>query len=437
MDLRVRLFAYLSCFSLLLLALACLVLTISLRQDVAEEIEASTRLVEIMLSVSEARQGETGALKRLIEGDRLRHVALFIERSGREQQPSSEPSGLFQSLLARLSLSGPDTAHERRVRVGDDTLLIRTDPRGEIREKLRDAARVLGTLLLFSLGTMLVAWYAAHRALKPVRAFEDGLERLARGEKKATLPSFELKEFRRIASAIDRLATSLADSRAAERRLTQRLMALQEAERRELARELHDEFGQSLTAIGVAAAFVERHADTAASATLVECAKDIRAEAAKVSSHVRGMLSQLRPHSLDGLGITDALRELIDNYRQRTPAIEMEVSLSSALPSLPSVCGLALYRTLQEALTNVLRHSGARQVSVTLKAAKEQVVLTVADNGCGRAETLLRHSGGGLPGMFERARMARGKLRLIDAPGGGICIELSVPTSNKGENEDD
>lgn len=442
MDLRLRLLGYLSGFSLLLLALAGVILVMSLRQDVDEEIGASTRLVDIMLTVSEARQGEPGALQRLIDSGRLRHVTLLLERSKMEHVSQAAvlpgPVGLFPAWLVALALPGPAAVHERRIAVGDATLVIRADPGSEIRERLRDAARVLGTLLLFSLGTMLLAWHAAQRALQPVRAFEEGLERLARGEEKAVLPPFELKEFRRIAGAIDRLAASLAEARAAQRRLARRLMEVQEAERRELARELHDEFGQSLTAIGVAAAFVARHAGTAACATLVECAVDIRTEAARVASHVRGLLAQLRPHGLEGLGIADALRELVDTYRQRAPALVIEALLPPALPPLPSATGLALYRALQEALTNIVRHSGARHVRIVLAWEPQRLLLTVADDGCGRANTVQSRRGGGLLGMGERTRMAGGQLTLADADGdtGGLLIALSLPLGETGDNND-
>lgn len=439
MDLRLRLLAYLSAFSLLLLCFTALAMLNTLHRDVAEEVEASTRLAELMLTIGEARQTGSEPLRRLLEKDRLRHVTLFLDRSETEQPSPSAPGGPLAGLVDRLAQPLSGSVHERRIRFGDETLVIRADPRSEIHEILRDAARMLGTLLLFSLGTMLLAWYAAHRALRPVRAFEDGLERLTRGETDATLPRFELREFRRIADAIDRLAAHLGESRAAERRLTRRLLELQESERRELARELHDEFGQSLTAIGVGAAFVERHAGTADSAALIECARDIRCEASRVSGHVRNLLRELRPHGIESLGVVDSLRELIEGWRQRAPQIELDVTLPTTLPALSPIAGLALYRTLQEALTNVLRHSGASRARIVLASSADMLRLTVADNGRGRAASVAQGSGGGLPGMLERALMADGQLRFSDAPGGGLQLELSLPTENqrKGKIEND
>jgi two-component system sensor histidine kinase UhpB len=389
-----------------------------------------------MLAVGEARAQGGERLRRLIGEGPLRHVSVALEGSDTPPGPP-QPSGLARWIARWLPLDRAGANGERRIAFGDDTLLIRPDPASEVGEILREAQRLLGILVLFSLGTLAAAWFATHRALRPVRALEERLEQLSRDEQRAPLPPFELKEFRRIAGAIDRLADSLARSRETERRLGRCLMELQEAERRDLARELHDEFGQSLAAIGVAAAFVERHAGTAPPAQLAECARDVRAESAKMSAHVRGLLSQLRPHGLERLGMAAALHELLDGWRQRHPAIALQASLPAAFPPLATAARLALYRSVQEALTNVLRHSGARRVEVALSVAADTVRLSIADDGAGRAAQVERDARGGLLGMRERAEMAGGRLAFRDAPGRGLEIELTLPSRGQEDTEDD
>jgi len=423
MDLRLRLTAYLSLLSVALLALALAATAVSAYRDVGNEIAASTRLAELMLLVGEAHEQSGDDLRRrLAEGAPLRHVALTLESSDAPTPP--EPaSGFLAALFSRQI----DAVRTHRIRVGDATLAIRPDPSAEIEEIVDDALTQLFTLLAFSIGTIAIAWFAAHRALRPVRVLEDSLAQLAQGDAKPVLPKFELREFARIAEAIERLSVRLAESRAREKRLAQRLLELQESERRELARELHDEFGQSLTAIGVYAAFVERHASSATPQAIAECAIDIRREAARVSEHVRGLLAQLRPHGIETLGILDALRDLLAGWCQRAPAIVVDSELPAALPPLAPLAGLTLYRTLQETLTNVLRHSGADHVRVALAATAQEVTLLVADNGSGRAEAILEMSGGGIQGMLERAAMAGGTLRFADGAAGGLCVELTLP----------
>jgi two-component system sensor histidine kinase UhpB len=282
-------------------------------------------------------------------------------------------------------------------------------------------------LLVFCLAMAVVAWLAAHRALKPVRVLEQGLARIGQGEHPVAMPRLELREFASIARCIEQLADDLAQARQSEQHLARQLLELQEAERRELARELHDEFGQALTAINISAAFIEKHARHAGPEALVASAQDIRGEAARMLAQVRGLLSQLRPHGLEGLQMVDALNDLVSSWRGRAPEIGIEAEFPPSLPTLPPLAGLALYRTLQEALTNVLRHSVASRVRLSLECCGRALELSVSDNGVGRGADVLRKARGGLLGMRERAEMAGGSCWLVDGPDGGLQVRLRLP----------
>ncbi len=438
-DLRLRLLkVLLSGVGLVLVLAAGVVIVASLREDVAEEMAASAQLVELMLSISEAREAGQGRLEALLADDRLRHIRVALERPGAAPPAAAGLADGPGSLAQRL-VGGPQAVPEaRRIALGNGhALLIQADPASEVEEILQDAARMLVLLAVFVLGTVVAVWRATDRALRPVRALEEGLARLARGDMQARLPRFELKEFRRIAAAIDDLAEALARARANERRLGRCLMGVQEAERAELARELHDEFGQTLTAIGAAAVFVEQHAGAADTALVAECARDIRQQSSRMSLEVRSLLRRLRPHGLEGLGMRDALGELIDAWRQRAPAIALSVELPCRLPPLAAEAGLALYRTVQEALTNIVRHAGASRVRVELAVAANALVLRIGDDGGGRAEAVQGLARGGLLGMRERAEMAGGVLQLGASPLGGLGITLTLPIdNNKGDTND-
>ncbi|MCK6374895.1 MAG: sensor histidine kinase [Zoogloea sp.] len=430
MDLRWRLFGYVLGFALALLLAAAAWVGLALREDVTEEMAASTRLVNTMLAVSAAPESRAGDLEALLAGGQLRHVALHVERSNLEQSLTPARSGWMDPLVDYL-LDGRQI-HERRIPLGDGTLVIRADARAEIHEILRDGARIMATLLVFSLAMAVVAWLAAHRALKPVRELEDGLARVGRDEVRVSLPAFRLKEFASIASAIERMSGELSETRQARQQLARQLLDLQENERRELARELHDELGQSLTAVNVSAAYIERHAGRASPDDLAESARDIRRESTRMLGQVRNLLSQLRPHGLEGLQMMDALNDLVSGWRGRAPQLGIEAAFPESLPALPPAAGLALYRTVQEALTNVLRHSVASQVRLTLREVGKAVELTIADNGVGKASEIIRRSRGGLLGMRERAEMAGGSCWFDEAPGGGLQVRLCLPLAHAG-----
>jgi two-component system sensor histidine kinase UhpB len=230
-----------------------------------------------------------------------------------------------------------------------------------------------------------------------------------------------------MASAIEALAQALEDARAKERRLGRCLIELQESERLSLARDLHDEFGQSIAAIGLAAVYVERHGASAPPETLIECAAEIRRESGRLTDQMRERLRQLRPQGLEGAGLRDALERLIEGWGPGAPGLVVEAEIPDALPGLTAQAGLALYRTVQEALTNAAKHSGASRVRIGLTQAPGWLSLTVADDGCGRWEEALQKARGGLLGMRERAEEAGGIWRLGASPLGGLGIELRLP----------
>lgn len=433
MDLRARLLICLLAGFAALLAAAGFVVLSSLQSDVYEELHASDHLVALLLRGAQAansgQPGDVQALQTLLDEGGLRHVQVTLERSDSEQLlHSSTPDTAPAGWIARLTgLQGRDfPTHRLNVGAGQQ-LVLRVNPRNEVDEVLEDAARMLGVFVLFAAVSMLAAWWATDRALRPVRALEEGLARIGHGELDTPLPPFELREFQRVALAITQMAQSLAQARADERRLGQRLMALQESEREDLARELHDEFGQGLAAMSAAAAFVERHAATANTAQLVECASDIRQAAGHMSQQVRSRLRQLRPHGLHHMNLRDVLHDMVCGSRLKAEGAQIEAQLPPALPALSAEAGLALYRTVQEALTNVLKHAQARQVRLHLQTQGPGLLMTLDDDGCGRPEHVLKSARAGVMGMRERAAMVNGRFELSPSPLGGLRVSLWLP----------
>ena len=442
MDLRLRLVWRVAALSLGLLIVFGGVVAWSLSEDVADEVEASSHLAELVMAANAAARGESvqavATVEGLIREGALRHVrANLVPVATRGAPGLSElavsgaknahghDSGVVAWLANRVP-SAQDAPKVHRVSMGAAELQLSPDPRSEVHEIVRDAARTLVALMAFCLATVVATWVAAHRALAPVRALESGLARIARGESSAGMPHFELREFERIARAIDGLSNSLDRAHAAQQRLTRQLLDVQESERRELARELHDEIGQSLTAIGVNATFIDLHAERAGPGPLRECAGDIREQAQRISVQVRGMLNRLRPYGLEQVGMAGALGELIDSARQRGKGLKIECTMPAQLPVLTTEQGLTLYRTLQEALTNVQRHTSATHVDVALHQEADRVLrLKVADNGGGEAEQVRERMGGGLMGMQERAAISGSTLALQQGPE-GLCIELAL-----------
>lgn len=200
-------------------------------------------------------------------------------------------------------------------------------------------------------------------------------------------------------------------------RVSFRMLEIQEAVARRFAHELHDELGGSLTAIKTNLTALA--ADPSDRARLDDCTKLVE----QSISNVRELSQLLRPTILDDFGLDASLRWLVERFRERT---RIEVDYRSTFDGrLPDETETHLFRIVQEALTNIARHSGATRVSVFLRADDGHVRLTLSDNGRGLSEA--SRNGMGLSGMRARARSAGGELKLESKPGQGVTIEVWAP----------
>ncbi|NLU70737.1 HAMP domain-containing sensor histidine kinase [Streptomyces sp. HNM0574] len=198
-----------------------------------------------------------------------------------------------------------------------------------------------------------------------------------------------------------------------------RALLAQEGERRRVAQELHDEVGQSMTAVLLD---LKRAADQAQGPlrrTLLDAQETTRGSL----DEVRRIVHRLRPGVLQDLGLVSALTELTTDFAAHT-GLPVRRSFASPLPPLGEELELALYRVTQESLTNAARHAGARQVSVDLREERGGLVLSVRDDGCG---TPPAEEGAGIRGMRERALLVGAALHLVSEPGTGTLVRLTAP----------
>ncbi len=426
MDLRRRLVIWLGGLLAGLMLVAVAINLYSLRGDIQAEVAASEQLVTVLLKAGEAQASKRAELKTLFEDAGLRHLSIHLDDA------TAKTEAKPHWLAPLLGIARHATA--QTIRLGEQTLTIAPNPNSEIEERLADTVRICITLLLYSGATLLAAWWSADRALTPVRELEAGLQRLADNAPDAAMPPFALREFRRVASAIDALASKLADSRAAQHELARQLIAVQEEERHALARELHDEMGQTLTAIGVTAAFLERNATRLAPPGIAECAEDLRRDVRTSGEQLRAMLKRLRPHGLDALGLASALRELVSSWQLRACGIAFDLEMPAELPRLNESTALVIYRVVQEGVTNVVRHSGARHCRIRLELARNALYLSVEDDGKGLPEADPARRGG-LLGMAERLEMAGGNLKIESNASIGLHLQARLPLNNEETEE--
>jgi len=215
------------------------------------------------------------------------------------------------------------------------------------------------------------------------------------------------------------------DSERRYRLLAREAIGIQEAERRRLAHELHDELGQTLNAIKIEAVSLRRGAGN--DAELRRGAGAVVELTDQVYATVRTMMSRLRPVALDELGLVAALEHCIAGWRPRLPGISFDFSASDGLDRLPEPVSITAYRLVQESLTNIARHAGATRVRVRLVREDGVLRLSVSDNGRGLAWRGNSGGGLGLLGMQERVESVGGRFTIESEPGGGTTIAAEIP----------
>ncbi|MBX5463054.1 MAG: sensor histidine kinase [Steroidobacteraceae bacterium] len=237
-----------------------------------------------------------------------------------------------------------------------------------------------------------------------------------------------LIELRARQRAEERLERVLAENR----ELAHQHLRIQEAERKHLARELHDELGQYLNAIKLDAVTIGEMAVQDPAGTGV-AAKRIVQAVNHVHGVVNDMIRRLRPTGLDELGLVAALESCVDQWQQRLPNVRFSFSVEGNVDDLGELLNLTLYRLIQEGLTNAYKHAQPRNIDITLRREKnatggDDIVLTLTDDGRG-ADLARRNAGFGLTGMRERVAMMGGGFAIDTAPERGFGFEARLPVA--------
>ncbi|HEY3576710.1 MAG TPA: GAF domain-containing protein [Gaiellaceae bacterium] len=234
---------------------------------------------------------------------------------------------------------------------------------------------------------------------------------------------FSHDDFRLAETFAARAAVAVELSQRMARDALRRVVQAQELERRRLARELHDETGQALTSILLGLKPLEEAlGNHPARAALTE----LREQVVSALQDVRRLAVELRPAVLDDFGLVPALERLTDAFAEQTGIrVDFHSALGETRP--PSEVETALYRVVQESLTNIVKHANAQNVSVSLARRRSGVAAVIEDDGAGFDQRFAREDGVGLLGMRERLALLEGRLEIESRPGAGTTIVAEVP----------
>ena len=223
----------------------------------------------------------------------------------------------------------------------------------------------------------------------------------------------------------------LANSREQLRNLTAHLQSIREKERSHIARELHDELGQLLTALNTEIIMLGKKIPPEHTA-LIERTQSLSSLIDMTMQTLKRIYMDLRPGMLDHLGLTAAIGWQAEEFQKRT-GIHCHVRFAPEEIVLDPDLTTALFRIFQETLTNVSRHAEASRVNVNLRATDREIQLTVKDNGRGiTREQMNKPNSFGLLGIRERAEYWRGEVTIKGKPGGGTTVSVTIPLEQKG-----
>lgn len=413
------------------------------RSSVREEIEAANLVAAHVLgslAPAYSNSGGIAAVRELLEqlghvraneitlraptGEVLYHSPPAVYKAGREAP------AWFTNLLA------PPPTRQVFPLAGGAQLVIDAQSSRALLDAWDDLRRLVAIAAVMLLAIAALAFWQVERALAPFPVIVDALERLMHGQLEHRLPPLRGAEAHTIGAAFNRMAQAVEDNVRAEReareartRLEERrelaLLVQQsvEEERRLIAHELHDEFGQSVTAIRSLAMAIATQSQQPG---LAAAARLIGDEAAKLYDAMHGLIPRLAPLSLDTQGLAESLERLVHDWQQRHPAPVL--SLQHQLPAdLGASATLAAYRVVQEGLVNALRHARASRVMIDVRSNGRSMVVAVTDDGVGLPDQWSRPGHFGLRGLAERVEHLGGTMQVCNREPHGVSLTAEIP----------
>lgn len=339
------------------------------------------------------------------------------------------PGWFAAAYLALLGAHEPVSQYLSIREKSAGLVVTQADPDAALRRAWREVSTVVEVAVMMAAGIALLAALMIGHALLPAHTIIEALRRLEEGQLSLRLGRFKSTEFNHIASAVNRLAATLRQTNHERLTLTARLFQVQEEERRAIARDLHDEFGQALAATSALAAVIETNA-TPDRPNIVRDARAIGKTQRQMMETLRTTLVRLRSQSIEEVGLEASLRQLVNDFNaQSSSATVFRLHMAGRLAELHKRVAVDVYRIVQECLTNAAKHGRPSEVSVRLEHSADDnphLALTIEDDGGGDVSRVQTSSGHGILGIRERLAALGGALSIANAPR-GIRIFATVP----------
>ncbi|MCP3370380.1 histidine kinase [Bradyrhizobium cajani] len=318
------------------------------------------------------------------------------------------------------------------------TLVVSSNPSAVTARAWSEISRMLG-LSAATIGALgILVYFVVERALRPTRDVVSGLNRLAAGDLKCRLPPFRLAELQRISKVFNDLANTLEVATSERADLARRLVEAREQERRHLARVLHDELAQSLSAMSATAASIKVTASTDCP-SLVPEAQVLTETAGRIMKALRSTVQELRVQEIDDIGLLTSLEGLIADHNLRgSGKTQFLLEAHGDVNALPLAVTCHIFHIVQEGLTNAAKHAQAAIVRAVVRidpapqSGAGLVEATVEDDGAGLAREIRGEVGFGLGliGIRERTLALGGEMSVVPRPEKGLILSVRIPVTS-------
>lgn len=417
----------------------------STRASVREEIEAANRVAAQLLGRLAAiysREGGTQVVLEFLQQLGRVRANDIVLRSATGEVLYRSPAATYKANRSAppwfAHLLAPDAPRHIFLLAGGSQLVVQAETSRAVLDAWDDLMRLLAIAVVMLILVNALAFWLVGRALAPFPVIVKGLERIESGDLAFRLPPLPGFEASAIGAAFNQMAQAVEDKVEAERKAREAETRLEERrelskvveqrleeERRLIAHELHDEFGQSVTAIRALAQAIATQGGLKDPQT-GETAKLISDEAARLYDNMHGLIPRLTPLSLDTLGLAVTLENLVRDWQRRYPTIDLSVKQDVSADLGPSVA-LSIYRVVQEGLINAVRHAQPSHVDVEVQSNEREISVTVRDDGVGLPSDWSRPGHFGLRGLAERVENLGGTFEVGNAPERGVRLIAKIP----------
>ena len=429
----------------LLLPLGLMFVAALLAGGVSLQIFATTQLMEETEPAARSAKAVAAALNGALQTSNKPQATLeaFVQSLGtsdaiRFRRPGTDldvhppevqtPLGTVPEWFVRL-LGLPEfkTAFPVMIegkQVGD--IVFAPDMSADVYEKWIGFLAIACSGIFLMLLTGAIAHFTARSALRPLQNLADGLTRMRSGDYEQPIAPSGPPEIRKSAEEANELARTLNRLSQDNRRLLRQIVSLQDDERQDMARDLHDELGPLLFGIRAnTVALLE--SIPSAQAKSRDAAESILQSVETLQQTNRRILDRLRPLYIQELGLERSIQTLLQNAKAQAPRLKVTSNIDTTLNEVDGLLSQTIYRVIQEATTNVLRHARANAMHVAAGINGREVIVEISDDGIGFPAD--RMFGRGLTGMLERARALSGTLELLREEG-RTCVRCRLPAED-------